>query len=128
MPKLDIKKELKELYFPSRQQVEIVDVPSMNFLMIDGEGDPNTAQSYKEAIQALHDVSVSLQLLVKETKGIDFTLMPLENLWWVAEKNKFKMEVKEEWKWTTMAMQPKYVTPTLFDKAIEDLKRKKIPL
>ncbi|MBC7097813.1 GyrI-like domain-containing protein [Candidatus Bipolaricaulota bacterium] len=57
MPKIDPKKELKPLYFPSAQEVSVVDVPPMNFLMIDGRGDPNTAREYKDAIEALYAVS-----------------------------------------------------------------------
>ena len=41
--KIDYKKELKHLYKASVKKAEIVDVPQMNFLMIDGEGDPNTS-------------------------------------------------------------------------------------
>ncbi len=43
MMKINYKKELKHLYKASVKKTEIVDVPQMNFLMIDGEGDPNTS-------------------------------------------------------------------------------------
>jgi hypothetical protein len=41
MKKIDIKKEMKHLYNASSKDPEIVDVPQMNFLMVNGEGDPN---------------------------------------------------------------------------------------
>ena len=50
---IDLKKELKSLYQPSAKAVALVDVPTMNYLMIDGEGDPNTSKSYAEAIGKL---------------------------------------------------------------------------
>ena len=56
MAKIDYKKELKHLFKPSTKQVEIVDVPQMNFLMIDGKGDPNTSPEYKDAVEAFKKV------------------------------------------------------------------------
>jgi hypothetical protein len=53
MKKVDLKKEWKHLYQPSAKAVVAVDVPTMNFLMIDGVGDPNRAQAYAEAVEAL---------------------------------------------------------------------------
>ncbi|WP_264175611.1 hypothetical protein [Citrifermentans bremense] len=44
MEQIDYKKRLKHLFAPSTKQVETVDVPKMNFLMVDGAGDPNTSQ------------------------------------------------------------------------------------
>jgi len=66
MTKVDFKKELKHLYKPSPKEVVIVDVPEMSFLMIDGVGDPNTAQEYKDAIEALYSVSYALKFMVKK--------------------------------------------------------------
>ena len=53
MKKIDYKKELKHLYQAKAKHVLEVDVPHMNFLMIDGKGDPNTSQSYADAVEAL---------------------------------------------------------------------------
>lgn len=61
MSKTDLKKELKHLYSPSAKEVAMVDVPKMNFLMLDGAGDPNTAQEYKDAVEALY-MPLSLRL------------------------------------------------------------------
>ena len=54
MSKIDFKKELKHLYIPSKKTFKIVDVPEIQFLMIDGHGDPNTAQEYQDALEALY--------------------------------------------------------------------------
>jgi hypothetical protein len=56
MRKVDLKRELKHLYQPSAKEVVQVDVPAFRFLMIDGEGDPNTSVRYAEAVQALFSV------------------------------------------------------------------------
>ena len=44
---IDLRKQLKHLYQPSAKQFSIVDVPPLNFLMIDGAGNPNTSQDYQ---------------------------------------------------------------------------------
>lgn len=51
MEKIDYKKELEHLYKHSANKVGIVEVPQMNFLIIDGEGDPNTSRSFQDAIE-----------------------------------------------------------------------------
>ena len=60
MSKIDYKKVLKHLYNPSKKEVVIVDVPEMNFLMIDGQGDPNSAQAYQDAVEALFSLSYQI--------------------------------------------------------------------
>ena len=60
MEKIDYKKELKHLYKPSVKNVEVVEVPQMNFLMIDGEGDPNTSQSFQDAVEVLYPLSYNI--------------------------------------------------------------------
>ena len=82
MTKVDFKKELKLLYAPSAEAVVEVDVPSLNFLMIDGAGDPNHSQAYTEAVEALFSVSYAAKFMVKKAPGsVDYAVMPLEGLW-----------------------------------------------
>jgi hypothetical protein len=126
MPKIDLKKELKNLYNPSAKEVVIVDVSRMNFLMIDGAGDPNKAQEFKDAVEALYSVSYALKFMVKKGRtAIDYSVMPLEGLWWVDDMSKFGMEDKDAWKWTVMIMQPEFVTKDMFKKALEQVGKKK---
>ena len=127
LDKIDLKKELKNLYNPSTKEVTTVDVPAMNFLLIDGEGAPTSPQ-YSEAIEALFTVSYTLKFMVKKGKGIDYTVMPLEGLWWVDDMTKFSADRKDEWKWTAMIMQPKYVSTNDVNLAVEQVKKKKNPL
>jgi hypothetical protein len=124
--KIDLKKELKNLYNPSSKEVTVVDVPAMNFLLINGEGAPTSAQ-YSEAIEALFSVSYTLKFMVKKDRGIDYQVMPLEGLWWVEDMTRFSANRKEEWKWTALIMQPKYVATEDVEKAIEQVKKKKNP-
>jgi hypothetical protein len=125
LDKIDLKKELKHLYNPSSKEVMAVDVPTMYFLMIDGKGDPNASPEYVAAIQTLFSVSYTLKFMIKKEKKIDYGVMPLEGLWWMDDMTKFSAERKDEWKWTAMIMQPKYVTEDLLKLAIEHTSKKK---
>jgi len=126
MEKIDYKKELKDLYKPSAKKVDILDVPEMNFIMIDGAGDPNTSQEFQEAVEALFSISYTLKFMVKKgVLGIDYGVLPLEGLWWTDDISQFNIENKDNWKWTLMIMQPEYATRELFHEAVEQVKRKK---
>jgi len=124
--KIDYKKEFKTLYNPPTKEPVIVDVPPMNFLMIDGKGDPNTAQEYKDAITTLYTVAYTIKFAVKET-GVDFTVMPLEGLWWVPDMELFSVKDKNAWLWTAMMIQPEPVTGKVFKIAVEQAREKKNP-
>ena len=106
MKKIDLKKELKSLYQPSAKVVVLVDVPTMNYLMVDGEGDPNTSKSYAEATETLFAVAYTVKFSVKKSQEIDYGIMPLESLWWADDMSAFSTGDKAKWKWTAMIMQP----------------------
>lgn len=126
MKKIDHKKELKPLYSPSIKNVELVEVPEMNFLMIDGSGDPNTSKPYQDAVAALFGISYTLKFMIKKGKvQIDYSVMPLEGLWWMDDMQKFTTLNKDEWKWTMMIMQPEFITAKLVDDAIDEMLKKK---
>jgi hypothetical protein len=125
---INLKKELQYLYHPSSKEVTEVDVPAMNFLMVDGEGDPNTSQAYAEAIEALFAVSYTVKFMVKKGElAIDYGVMPLEGLWWADDMTKFSPDDKSNWKWTAMIMQPSFITSDLIDFAFAEVKKKKNP-
>lgn len=126
MLKIDYKKELKNLYNTSIEKVNIVDVPAMNFLTVNGSGDPNTSKQYQEAIEALFKVSYALKFMVKKSKhAVDFAVMPLEGLWWFEGVEQVNLENKNTWSWTSLIMQPKYVDKALVNEAIEQTRKKK---
>ena len=125
MKKIDFKKELKHLYSPSAKEAAIIEVPKMDFLMVDGQGDPNTAQEYKDAIEALYAVSYALKFMIKKGGDVDYVVMPLEGLWWTEDMTKFTMGNKDAWKWTSMIMQPPYVTQELVQKTLKQVEEKR---
>lgn len=129
MRKIDYKKELKHLYRPSAKTVETADVPKMNFLMLDGEGDPNTSQAFQDAIGVLYPLSYTLKFMIKKGEiGIDYGVLPLEGLWWADDMASFSVENKDGWKWTLMIMQPELITNAMVEEAIETVKKKKNPV
>lgn len=128
MEKIDFKRELKHLYLPSAKEVAAVDVPAMSFLMVDGQGDPNTSQAYAEAVQALFALSYAIKFSVKRGPlAIDYGVMPLEGLWWAADMADFTTGNRSRWQWTMMIMQPHFVTRELFEEAVAALRKKKDP-
>jgi hypothetical protein len=126
MQKIDYKKELKPLYnSPTGKVVEVV-VPQLQFLMVDGEGDPNTAPAYAEAVEALYTLSYTLKFMVKKgAAAIDYGVMPLEGLWWADDMSAFTVERKGDWKWTMMIMQPNLVTAEMVEQATVEAQKKK---
>jgi hypothetical protein len=125
MKKIDVKKDLKRLYLPPAKEVVPVDVPAMNFLMIDGQGDPNTSPSYQAAVEALFSVAYAIKFKVKKTLPIDYGVMPLEGLWWADDMAAFTSGDKAKWNWTMMIMQPEFVSAALVCDTIGEVKKKK---
>ena len=126
MDKVDLKKELKSLYGPSAKTVSALDIPPLNFLMIDGRGDPNTAPEYAQAVEALYALAYTLKFKIKKGAAqVDYAVMPLEGLWWVDDMSQFSAKRKDEWQWTMMILQPEYVTTGLFAETLSEVEKKK---
>ena len=126
MQKIDFKKRLKQLYSAPAKAPVIVEVPPMNFIMIDGAGDPNTSLEFQQAVEALFSTSYTLKFMIKKGPlAIDYGVLPLEGAWWADDMAGFTAGDKASWKWTLMIMQPEYVTPELFEQALEQAGKKK---
>jgi len=127
MDKIDLKKTLK-LFYKAPKDPVIVEVPKFQFLMIDGQGDPGTAQSYQDAIQTLYPLSYGLKFLLKKSGVVDYGVMPLEGLWWAEDMAAFTVAGKrDEWLRTAMIMQPDFVTKEQVQQTIETVGEKKNP-
>ncbi|HVN55315.1 MAG TPA: GyrI-like domain-containing protein [Anaerolineaceae bacterium] len=124
MTRLDWKKDWKALYFPPAAPVT-VDVPLLNFLMIDGRGDPNTSPVYQEAVEALFSLSYTLKFAIKKAEGVDYSVLPAEGLWWVEDMSLFTTTDKSGWDWTMMIAQPEPVTAEWVEKARAEALKKK---
>ena len=130
MKTLDLKKQYKNLYQPSAKKVEIVQVPRLQFAMIDGAiekgSEPGKSPSFAEATQALYSISYTLKFMFKKrkTNAVDYPVMALEGLWWV-EDGVFDIAVKDNWFYTLMIMQPAVITKDIFEEGMEQARKKK---
>lgn len=127
MAKVDLKKEI-DSYKAKQGEFRIVDVPPMQYLMIDGHGDPNTSQDFKDALAALYPVAYKLKFASKLELGKDFVVMPLEGLWWAEDMESFTTaRDKSQWDFTLMLMQPDWITREMFDAAVQKVAEKDPP-
>ncbi len=126
LTKVDFKRELCGLY-TARTVPGVVEVPELTFVMIDGHGDPNTSPEYAEAVSALYTVSYAAKFALKRAGVIDYSVMPLEGLWWVPDMAAFSVEDKASWDWTMMIMQPDEVTGEVFAQAKAKAAGKELP-
>lgn len=124
--KIDHKKTLKHLYNPPKK-FTMVDVPAFAFLMIDGSGNPNTAEAYTLAVEALYGLSYALKFALRKASGVDYTVMPLEGLWWSDDIADFTARNKDAWQWTMMIMQPEPFPDGLLDATRAEVAKKKAP-
>jgi hypothetical protein len=120
--KVDFKKTIGA-YAPGRNHViRIVDVAPMQYLMVDGQGDPNTSTEFADAIVLLYPVAYKLKFASKAELGRDYVVMPLEGLWWSDDMETFtSARDKSQWNWTLMIMVPDWVTPAMFSRVLAGL-------
>ncbi|WP_224389284.1 GyrI-like domain-containing protein [Pseudonocardia sp. ICBG1293] len=123
---VDLKRELP-CYAARRDTPELVDVPDMRFLMIDGHGDPNTPV-YTDAVGALYPVAYACKFASRRELGRDHVVMPLEGLWWAEDMDAFTLaRDKSRWSWTMMIMIPDWVPEAMVDDAVATVRRRKAP-
>jgi hypothetical protein len=131
MTTLDLKKQYKNLYQPSAKKVEIVQVPCLQFAMIDGAIEkghgPGDSPSFQEAVGALYSISYTLKFMFKKrkTNAIDYPVMPLEGLLWLTAGDVFDINIKDNWSYTLMIMQPDIIANDIFEEGREQVHKKK---
>ena len=125
---MDYKKDFKDLYLPKNKPV-LIDVPTMNYFMVEGKGNPNTSKEYKNAINILYGLSFTIKMSYKTDDKIegyyDYKVFPLEGFWY--GDNLFKdnkVGNKDNFKWISMIRQPDFVTEEVYVKALSKLKLK----
>ena len=84
MDKIDFKKEYKDLFKPSAKKASIVEVPKLNYLMIDGKGSP-IGEEYQQAMETIYPMAYTLKFMAKTSLQRDFVVNPLEGLWWAED-------------------------------------------
>lgn len=118
MDKIDFKKKLSTLYSAPTGNFATVDVPIMQFVKIDGMGDPNREPAYTRAIEWLYSVSYAIKFAAKTKLQKDYVVPPLEGLWWADNPDDFVKRRKYLWRWTMMIMAPDFVDRSIFETAL----------
>ncbi len=130
MEKMDYKKEYKNLYLPKTDPMTI-DVPSMNFIMVSGKGNPNEENGeYSKSVELLYALSFTIKMSkmgkAKPPGYFEYVVPPLEGLWWMEDgKEEINYLEKDNFCWISMIRQPEFVTREVFLWACEEIKRKK---
>lgn len=125
--KIDFKKSL-DAYRAKPGRFRVVEVPDLQYLMVDGHGDPNTSPAYAEAIGALYPTAYKLKFASVRDLGRGYVVMPLEGLWWAEDMDAFTTaRDKSRWDWTLMIMVPDWIDRDMFDAAVQQLAAKDRP-
>ena len=114
------KAEPGDVLYRATNSPQLVTVPRLRFLSVDGHGDPNTSPAYADVVWALYAVAYAAKLAVKEVGGPDFEVSPLEGLWSAEDLSSFRTGDKPDWDWTLMIRQPDAVTSDLVERLVEE--------
>ena len=102
----------------------VVEVPPLDYLTVDGHGDPNSAPAYRDAVTSLFPLAYALKALGRQL-GHDHVVMPLEALWSAEDMAAFTTRRDEaRWDWTLLVLVPDWVTPEHVDSARTAVARK----
>lgn len=124
--KIDHKRDL-ECYRAKRDTPQVVTVPDLQYLMIDGHGDPNTP-AFADATATLYPVAYKLKFTSKKALDRDYVVMPLEGLWWADDMGSFTAaRDKTRWDWTLMIMVPDWITRDMVTAAVDDVAMRNRP-
>lgn len=119
LDKYDIRKAHKALYKAFTTEFSIIDVAALQFIAVEGHGDPNTTTRYSYAVEALYSVAYALKFDSKKNLERDFAVGPLEGLWRADDFAAFISRDKSVWGWTMMISQPDWITQAMVDIAVE---------
>ena len=126
MEKIDYKKNYKDLYQPKASPM-IIDVPSIRFALIEGEGDPN-GEAFASATEALYSLSYAVKMSYKSQSVpegyYEYTVFPLEGVWDLVDKSK-PVSDKSNYAYALMIRQPEFLTEALFQRFITETAKKK---
>ena len=122
--KVDYKKDYKKLYLP--KNINILNIPKMKFIFIEGEGDPNNNKEFQDMMSALYGFSYTVKMSYKKDKPegyYDYTVFPLEGVWDLIDKSKPSTD-KSNFKFRIMIRQPEFLTKELYNKFLLEVKNK----
>lgn len=108
--KVDLRAEVGS-YTARRGVFSLVHLPRLQYLMVDGRGDPNTAPAYRDAVTTIYPLAYALRAASKRDLGRDYGVMPLEALWSADDMAAFTTaRDKGRWDWTLLNLVPAWLT------------------
>lgn len=113
----DLLRQYPSYHISRPDTVEIVTIPELVYLMIDGHGMPADPEFGPEG-QALYHVVNTLKQHYASTGHADYHTGPLEAQWWPADGRPMEVSRAEQWRWTAMIMLPGEATPEIFNRAV----------
>lgn len=125
--KVDLKR-LVATYSARHGELELVTVPPLRYLMIDGHGDPNVAAEYEDSLATLYPMAYALKFLSKKELERDYVVPPLEALWWAEDMAAFTTaREKSQWDWTVLSLVPDWIEEAHLEAARAIVERKGAP-
>ncbi len=113
---IDYKKDFKELY-GVKTKPQIILVPSIPYITIEGEGNPNGA-SFQAAVETLYSISYAIKMSYKSNDVprdyYEYKVFPLEGIWDLIDYAKGS-EDKDNLKYKIMIRQPDFLNHELFE-------------
>jgi len=125
MSKINFKKEYSDLFKAKKGVFSLVDVPRLQYLQVDGKGNPNTASEYTAAVEALYAMAYNIKFFSKNELGKDYVVPPMQGLWWTDNMEEFSPERKDEWLWTMMILTPDWIDSETVEAQREKVAAKK---
>lgn len=128
MQTIDYRAANRFLLNPKPGIVELIQIPPTRYLMLDGQGDPNTSEDYRGSFAALYGLAYGLKFHYKKQEDIDYNLLAIEGLWWADPAGSFSMDQRKNWLWTMMLSIPEFIPDSLIQTfKIELMRKKNIP-
>ena len=124
MSKFDFKKDMKPLYNPPKGKFTIVDVPPLNFIMGDGDGNPGNNPRFQGLTEAMYGLAYTIKFKCKAL-GKDFVVAPMQGLWWADDMKAFSQGRKDDWSWTLMMAMPEWVNSEMIEESRQEIAQKK---
>jgi hypothetical protein len=81
---LDLKRRYAKLYKPRTAEPELVEVPPLRFLMIDGLGGVGGPE-FQQSMGALYSLAYPVKFAAKKRLSLSYPVMPSEGLYWDAD-------------------------------------------
>ncbi len=130
MQTIDFKKDPT---YKAKTSPQIVTIPPMTFVMVDGHGAPeskdDTPTEFQEAFGIIYGIVYTIKFWDKKHPTppgyAKFSMPPAEALWYMADGSDFDMTKPSKWSWTLMHRVPDFVSPQYFGEVVAAVSEQK---